>query len=418
MSRSTAGATHSPSAVTASWHRNQAALVVASFVGFTGFTLVMPFLALHFQALGETDVGRVAVWTGVTLGVTPLVAALCAPLWGRVGDRFGNKILIQRSLASFVVVMGLMAVATQSWQLFALRAVQGLVAGYGALAIAMAARSAPREKMAAAIGWVQTAQRVAPAFGPVVGGLLSPIVGLRNTFLVAAAVYGLAFVLFTYLYKEPLRPVVALQRQAPVAFSNILAFENFLLLMIVIFGLQVVDRSLGPVMLLHLEALGYDSVAATRLVGLLFSLLALSGAAGNQLAAAALAQATARIVITGATLLAATALAWFASTDEQWALIVAISIVGAGLGVATTSAFTAAGSVIPVEAHGASFGFLTGASLIGSAMGAMIAGLVAAQGIRVVFVAGVVVLAGLAFVVRRVMADSGRLEPVAPVDEY
>jgi hypothetical protein len=48
----------------------------------------------------------------------------------------------------------------------------------------------------------------------------------------------------------------------------------------------------------------------------------------------------------------------------------------------------------------------------------MIAGLVAAQSMRVVFVAGVLVLAGLAIVVRRVMADSGRLEPGAPVDEY
>ena len=392
--------------------------MVASFVGFTGFTLVMPFLALHFQALGETDVGTVAVWTGVTLGVTPLVAALCAPLWGRVGDRFGNKILVQRSLSSFVLVMGLMAVATQAWQLFALRALQGLVAGYGALAIAMAARSAPREKMASAIGWVQTAQRVAPAFGPVVGGLLSPVVGLRNTFLVAAVVYALAFVLFTYLYRDPPSPAVTTRGSAPVAFSNILAFENFLLLMIVIFGLQMVDRSLGPILLLHIEALGYDPTSATRLVGVLFSLLALSGAAGNQLAAGALAQATARMVITGGALLAATALAWFASTSEQWALIVAICIVGASLGVATTSAFTAAGAVIPVEAHGASFGFLTGASLIGSAFGAMIAGLVAAQSMRVVFVGGVVVLAGLAIVVRRVMADSGRLEPVAPVDEY
>jgi len=392
--------------------------MVASFVGFTGFTLVMPFLALHFQALGETDVGTVAAWTGVTLGVTPLVAALCAPLWGRIGDRFGNKILVQRSLSSFVIVMGLMAIATQAWQLFALRALQGLVAGYGALAIAMAARSAPREKMASAIGWVQTAQRVAPAFGPVVGGLLSPVVGLRNTFLVAALVYALAFVLFSYLYKDPASPEVARKGTAPVAFSNILAFENFLLLMIVIFGLQMVDRSLAPVLLLHLEALGYNATTATRLVGVLFSLLALSGAAGNQVAAAALARASARVVITAAALVAAAALAWFASTADQWALIAAISIVGASLGVATTAAFTAAGTVIPVEAHGASFGFLTGASLIGSAAGAMIAGLVAAQSMRVVFVAGVVVLAGLAIVVRRVMADSGRLEPVAPVDEY
>jgi len=404
--------------VVPSWHRNQAALMVASFVGFTGFTLVMPFLALHFQALGTTDVGAVAVWTGVTLGVTPLVAALCSPLWGRVGDRFGNKILIQRSLSSFVLVMVLMAVATEAWHLFALRALQGFVAGYGALAIAMAARSAPREKMATAIGWVQTAQRLAPAFGPVVGGLLSPVVGLRNTFFVAAAVYALAFVLFTVLYREPPRAQASKPGSVPVAFSNILAFENFLLLMLVIFGLQVVDRSLGPVLLLHLEGLGYETTAATRLVGVLFSMLALSGALGNQLASMALRRASAQVVITLAIVTAAAALAWFAASATSWALIVALTVVGAGIGIATTAAFTAAGAVIPTAAHGASFGFLTGASLVGSATGSAVAGLVAAQSMRVVFVAGVVVLMGLAIVVRRVMADSGPLEPTAPVDEY
>ena len=53
------------------------------------------------------------------------VTALCAPLWGRVGDRFGSKILVQRSLVSFVVVMALMAFVTAPWHLFALRALQG-----------------------------------------------------------------------------------------------------------------------------------------------------------------------------------------------------------------------------------------------------------------------------------------------------
>ena len=91
--------------------------------------MVMPFLASYIQGFGVTDVGDVALWTGLTLGVTPAVSAMCAPLWGRVADRFGNKLLLQRALASSVVVMGLMAQAAQPWHLFALRAVQGLVAG-------------------------------------------------------------------------------------------------------------------------------------------------------------------------------------------------------------------------------------------------------------------------------------------------
>ena len=154
------------------------------------------------------------------------------------------------------------------------------------------------------------------------------------------------------------------------------------------------------------------------MVGVLFSMLALSGALGNQLASMALRRASARVVITVAIMMAAAALAWFAASATSWALIVALTVVGAGIGIATTAAFTAAGAVIPTAAHGASFGFLTGASLVGSATGSAVAGLVAAQNMRVVFVAGVVVLMGLAIVVRRVMADSGPLEPTAPVDEY
>ena len=53
------------------------------FIGFTGFTLVMPFLPLYFQQLGVTDVGAIALWTGLSLGVTPALTALLAPLWGR-----------------------------------------------------------------------------------------------------------------------------------------------------------------------------------------------------------------------------------------------------------------------------------------------------------------------------------------------
>ena len=62
-------------------------------MGYTGFTLVMPFLPLFIGQLGVTDVGRVAMWTGLSLGVTPGLTALLAPAWGRLGDRYGRKIM-------------------------------------------------------------------------------------------------------------------------------------------------------------------------------------------------------------------------------------------------------------------------------------------------------------------------------------
>jgi len=73
--------------------------------------------------------------------------------------------------------------------------VQGLFAGYGALTLTMAADSAPKGRMAQSIGTVQTAQRLGPALGPVFGGTVAAIVGLRRAFLVAAAFYLFALVL-------------------------------------------------------------------------------------------------------------------------------------------------------------------------------------------------------------------------------
>ena len=148
------------------WRRNLFAVTAASFMGFTGFTLVMPFLPLFIRQLGVTDVGAIALWTGVSLGVTPALNALVSPFWGRLADRFGRKIMMGRSLTACVVVMTAMAFVTRAWHVFALRAVLGLLTGYGGLSLTMAAESAPASEMPKAIGTVQTAQRLGPAVGP------------------------------------------------------------------------------------------------------------------------------------------------------------------------------------------------------------------------------------------------------------
>jgi MFS transporter, DHA1 family, multidrug resistance protein len=162
------------------YRRNLFAVTAATFIGFMSFTLVMPFLPLYFQELGLTDVGQIALWSGISFGVTPAITALLAPLWGRVADRYGRKLMVERSLASFVVVMAAMAYVREPWHVFALRAVQGLFAGYGTLALTMAADSAPRGQMAHAIGFVQTAQRIGPALGPIFGGVVAQVFGLRR----------------------------------------------------------------------------------------------------------------------------------------------------------------------------------------------------------------------------------------------
>ena len=378
-------------------------MAAAGCIGFTGFTLVMPFLPLYIAELGTTDVGEITLWTGLILGATPTVTAISAPLWGRVGDKYGSKVLVIRSLTAFIITKSAMAFVTAPWQLFALRALLGVFAGYGALTMSMAAQSAPREKMAEAIGTVQMGHRLGPAIGPVIGGILAPLVGLRNAFLVASTFYAAAMLLIIVAYKEPLDRTAA----APKArggwevFGQLIRLPGFLLALFVIFGLQSVDRSFGPVLPQFVSQVGVAPSRTPLAAGVLFSLGAISAAFGSQLAPRLLKRRSARSVIVRGALTAAVALGAIVIAPSLWILGAAIVVAGVAMGTSTTAIYSVAGGMLPHDAHATGFGIMTTASLMGLAVSPVAAGLIGSAGLRIVFIADVFLLLLIAVLVLR-----------------
>jgi MFS family permease len=385
------------------------AVTATSFMGYTGFTLVMPFLPLFIGQLGVTGVGQIAMWTGVSLGITPALTAVLAPAWGRLGDRYGRKIMVERSLVSFVVLFAAMAYVTRVWQVLAIRAVQGLFAGYGSLSVAMAAESAPRDRMPSAIGLVQTAQRIGPGVGPLIGGVLAGVVGLRGAFLATAMFYAAGLVLVHLMYDEraihETKAIDPAHEKGRVTFRNVLAFENFILMMVVIFGLQFVDRSFGPVLPLYVEQAGRSHAQVAVASGVLFSIMAGTGALGHHFCGRLLTRFPMRVVIAGGAAVAAVGSALVGATGNLWVMSAASTLLGLGIGAAMTASYSAAGSVIPPGAHGAGFGVLTSASLVGMASSPFIAGVLGGTSIRVVFVVDLAIMALLAAAVQKLMVD-------------
>jgi MFS family permease len=382
--------------------RNIFAAAAAGCIGFTGFTLVMPFLPLYIQQLGVTDVAEIAMWSGLILGATPTVTAISAPLWGRVGDRYGSKVLVIRSLCAFILTKAAMSFVTAPWQLLALRALLGVFAGYGALTVSMAAESAPRHRMAQAIGFVQTGQRLGPAIGPVIGGLIAPLVGLRASFLVAAGFYLLALVSVLVLYREPRdRSKPRRVRGGKAVLLHLLRSKHFVLALGVIFGLQAVDRSFGPVLPLYVAQVGVSESRIPIVTGILFSLGALSAAFGHHLAGVLLATRTARTIVVTGTLVASVAIASIVFAPTLWLVAAAMLVVGIAIGVSTTTIYTVAGSSLPEDAHATGFGFMTTASLIGLALSPVAAGFIGGTGLWLVFVVDVLLLVALAAMVTR-----------------
>ena len=397
--------------------RNIFAAAAAGCIGFTGFTLVMPFLPFYIAELGVTDLGEIAMWSGVILAATPAVTAVFAPLWGRVGDRYGSKVLVIRSITAFILTKAAMAFVTAPWQLLALRALLGVFAGYGALTISMAAESAPRHRMAHAIGIVQTGHRLGPAIGPVIGGALAPLLGLRNVFLAASAFYAAALLLIIVMYREPR------EGRAPRAvrggrevFSQLLHLPGFLLALVLIFGLQTVDRSFGPVLPLYVAQVGIESARVPIVSGVLFSLAAVSAAFGAFLAGRLLVRFSAKRVIVVGSLAAALGMSAIVMAPSLWMVGAAMVVVGAAIGTATTTVYAVAGSLLPADAHATGFGLMTTANLIGLSVSPIIAGFIGGSGLRIVFVADVILLLMLGVLVaRRLTSDVLRPPPDAPI---
>ena len=382
--------------------RNVLVAAATSFTGFAGFTVVMPFLPLYIGELGVQDVGEIAMWSGLTLGVTPAVTAISAPLWGRVGDRYGSKLLVLRSLGAFVLTKSAMAFVTAPWQLVALRGVLGVFAGYGALTMSMAAASVRREEMPRAIGAVQMGQRLGPAVGPIVGGMIAPVVGLRRAFLVTAAFYVLAMVLMGFFYREPpRRPVPHAGRSLRSVVVQLVATPAFVVALAVIFTLQTVDRSFSPILPLFVEQLGIPAGAVTTVSGVLFSLVAVCAALGHRVAGRFMRRWSPPPLITAIALSTAMALVLIVVVPSIATLTVGLIVASFGIGIAMTAAYSVAGTLLPADAHVTGFGIMTTASLIGLAFSPVLAGFVGATGLHIVFVVDVILLIALAAVVSR-----------------
>src|ERR1700760_1820339 len=112
-------------AETAHWQRNLYVCLAGSFTTIIAMTLLLPFLPIYVEQLGVSDHAAIVQWSGVAYGATFFAAALVAPLWGRLADRYGRKLMLIRASFGMAVAMSLIGMAQDVWQLFWLRLAVG-----------------------------------------------------------------------------------------------------------------------------------------------------------------------------------------------------------------------------------------------------------------------------------------------------
>lgn len=149
-----------------------------------GFSFAFPFLSIFIsQDLGVHPGRDLDLWTAASASASGLAMAIASPFWGVLGDRYGRKPMLIRSMLGGGLTVGLIFLAQTPVQLVILRLAQGATSGTVAAATALVAAETPRHRVAWALGVVTSAVALGGAIGPVVGGLAASIFGLRLVFL-------------------------------------------------------------------------------------------------------------------------------------------------------------------------------------------------------------------------------------------
>jgi DHA1 family multidrug resistance protein-like MFS transporter len=366
------------------WVRNQYVMVATVFVVFTGFAFVLPFLPLYVRELGVQGDETVAVWSGVLVGVAPLLAGLMAPVWGRLADRHGQKPMVLRALVSYVILLVLSAAVTRVEHLLVLRMGVGFFGGIGPLGLAMATSLAPRDQTGRAVGQIQAAQILAAAVGPLAGGFLADTIGIRSTFLVTAVLCASALWLVARYYQEG-RPAVPSLDAPRAGTAPLLRQRGVMPLLVVLFLVNFVGRSFTPILPLHLQQLAVPAASLGLSTGVLISLYSVAAA----VSATVLGKATRRFPPRA---LLAASLAAGAATVLPMALIASFPmfvllalLLGLASGGALTLCYTIGGFMVAADQRATAFGFFSGAALFGGAISPTIAGLLAHWELRGIY---------------------------------
>jgi MFS family permease len=258
------------------WKRNLIVCVFGSFTTIVAMTLLLPFLPLYVEQLGVTDHAAIVQWSGIAYGATFFSAALTAPLWGRLADRYGRKLMLIRASLGMAVAMSLIGMAHTVWQLVALRLLAGLLGGYASGSMVLVAAQTPKSRSGWALGVLSSGIMAGNLVGPLLGGVLPPWIGIRSTFLLAGSVIFIAFVATTLLIREEARPPQDHARRQRGGWALIPDKRPIIAMLATGLLLMVANMSIEPIITVYVAGL----VAASRVTfvaGLVMSAAALGG---------------------------------------------------------------------------------------------------------------------------------------------
>ena len=238
------------------WKQNLRVAWLGNFFTGASFSLVMPFMALYVEQLGAPQ-NKVEWYAGLAVSLSALTSALIAPVWGRLADRYGRTPMMVRASLVMTFTMGGVAFVPNVFWLLVLRILNGLFSGYVPNSTALIASQAPKNRSGYALGTLATGVIGGSLVGPLLGGVLAEILGIRQVFLLVGFILLICNLMTIFLVKEDFQPVTKAEvLSTRDLFSSIKDKQILIGLFVTSMIIQVSAQSIAPILTLYIRHLG------------------------------------------------------------------------------------------------------------------------------------------------------------------
>jgi len=233
-----------------------------------------PFWPVHLRGLASSEsvfsFASIAVYVGPMLGIM-----LTSAFWGRIGDRYGHKLMMIRALAGLSLTQLGLAFFSDIWVILILRFLQGAFAGYIAPAQAYGVSIEAPSRRARLFAILQISTNVGSLLGAVAGGLILDYATFFWINIVASVLCALCTVIAAVTLPDvppvPKKPAVA--TRAPAAGTESLWRGSPLLSLLCVMGILLLARMLPQTSFSLYVSSTFE--VSHSIVGLCYGLLAL-----------------------------------------------------------------------------------------------------------------------------------------------
>ncbi|MEK4627527.1 MAG: MFS transporter [Solibacillus sp.] len=247
-------------------------ILIANFIVAASSTMIMPFLSLYINTLGEFTDSYVQTWAGLIFAATFITALLMSPIWGMIADKYGYKPIMIMNCFGIALSIFLMGYVQNVEQFFVLRLMMGVVTGFIPTSMAFISKHTPKEIAGKTLGTLQMGSVGGTLFGPVIGGSMADAVGFKYTFIITAIAITIAAIIVILGIHEP--TIIRKKKNSVYSRKNVLwaIFHHRLILnvMFVTTLIQIGNFSIQPLLSLYVSGLT-PSEEVAMLAGITFS---------------------------------------------------------------------------------------------------------------------------------------------------